>query len=329
MPDETGAESISPSGPSEPPKFTVDLSARFPSAKAGQKYVFEIPVKNIGKQAAKDITVTIDPGTAESFPFEYDRYAFTARMAELAINTVRNARFEVNVLPTAADGPHTIKINFSGRAALGVGSLSESSETIVINVKNTNTAPKLSLDRIGISEDGGAEANPDDVIGVARQKRAQIESVKPGSNFYLTLNIGNSGTLPAKNIALNLKGLKADGISTNNSPSVKYIKQLNGSSDTSQTFELTCAEGMTADRTELSVGITYNDDTGKEYSSDAQIFIPLSQSSKKSKYSSFELTEITAPSGSLTEGADFRVSFVIRNNGDVPMEDVKLTCSAG
>ena len=340
VPDDTGAESITPSGPSEPPKFAVDLSAKFPVANAGQKYVFEIPVKNTGKQAAKDITVTIDPGSADTFPFEYDRYAFTARMAELSINAVRDARFEVRVLPTAKDGPHTIKINFSGRTVLGVGSLSESSETIVINVKNTNTPPKLTLERISLSADAapasvqnnvneGSASVQNEVIGSAAGARRTIDSITPGENFYLSVYIKNSGSLPAKNIALTIKGLKADGISTNNSPAVLYIKQLNGSADSAQTFELTCAKGMAGDRTEMSLGITFNDETGKEYSGDSQIFIPLEQSLNKSAYSGFELVNISSPSGSLTEDANFRISFSILNTGDVPMEDVKLTCAAG
>ena len=144
-PEDDSIDVITPSGPSEPPRFEVDLSARFPVAVAGQTYVLEIPVKNVGKQAAKDIVISIDPGDSADFPFEYDKYEFTARMAELKTNSVRNARFEVRVLPTAKDGPHSVKVNFSGRTVLGVGSLSESTETIVITVKNINTAPKLTL----------------------------------------------------------------------------------------------------------------------------------------------------------------------------------------
>ena len=335
-PDSEGAEYIPPSGVTEPPRFAVDLSARFSAAKAGQKYILEIPVKNVGKQAARDITISIDPGDsgASDFPFEYDKYAFTARMGELTVNSVKNARFELNVLPTAKNGQHSIKVNFAGRSVLGVGSQAESSETIIITVNNTNTEPKLTLERIDLSVDaeisvGASAADEYAIIEPAARATTRIEALKPGSRFYLTLNIQNSGTLAAKDIAITLKGLKADGISTDNSPEVRFINQIAGLSGDSQTFTLICAEGMSGDRTELSMALAYADETGKTYTGESQIFIPLVQTKKSSSYSSFELTDITAPSGELGEGSNFSISFNILNTGDVPMEDIKLTYNAG
>ncbi|MCL2058268.1 MAG: hypothetical protein FWH01_04300 [Oscillospiraceae bacterium] len=331
VPDSEGAEYIPPSGPSEPPRFAVDLSARFPVANAGQRYILEIPVKNVGKQAARDITVSIDPGADAEFPFEYDKYAFTARMTELTVNSVKNARFELRVLPTAKSGQHTISVSFSGRTVLGVGSMSESSENIIITINNTNTAPKLTLERISLAEVATGQAAPavGAVIEAVDSATPRIDAVKPGSAFILTVHIANSGTLPAKDVALTLKGLKADGISTDNAPDIRYINQIDGGAGASQAFELICAEGMAGDRTELILTIAYADDAGQSYSGDSQVFLPLVQSQKVSYYSSFEFTDIDSPSGSLGEGRQFSISFNVANTGDVPMEDIKLTFSAG
>ena len=337
--EDGGAEVIQPSGPSEPPKFAVDISAKFPAANAGRSYILEIPIKNIGKQAAKDIVVSIDPGESAGFPFEYDKYAMTARMAELTVNSVRNARFELNVLQTAADGQHTIKVNISGRSVLGVGAPAVSNETIMISIKNTNTAPKLTLERISLAADTNRSAQRDaaaggeiDVIGRADGAPPRIDAVKPGDSFLLSLHVRNSGSLPAKDISFSIRGLKADGISTNNTPATRYVNQIDGMSDATQTFELICAESMTGDRTELGLSMAYRDTAGKDYSGDMQVFIPLDQPDKptqSSTYSSFEFVNISSPKGDLTEGANFSISFDVENTGEVSMEDIKLTCSAG
>ena len=344
-PDSEGADAIAPSGPSEPPRFAVDISARFPVANAGQAYILEIPVKNVGKQAARDIVISIDPGEAKDFPFEYDKYAFTARIGELAANSVRDARFELRVLPAAGSGQHSIKVDFSGRAVLGVGSQAESSETIVITVNNTNTEPKLVLEGISLSKDagdggggnggdGGSDGGElaEEVFSVIERvpdAPVPIAAVTPGTDFYLSLRISNSGTLPAKNAALTLKGLKADGISTNNAPDVQYMDSIDGMSEITLLFELTCAEGMAGERTELILSMAYADETGKAYSGESQVFIPLVQVKKEASFTSFEFTDVSAPAGELGEGSNFNISFNVLNTGDVPMEDVKLTYSAG
>jgi len=337
--EEGGTDAVQPSGPSEPPKFAVDISARFPAANAGRPYVLEIPIKNVGKQAAKDIVVSIDPGEASGFPFEYDKYSMTSRMSELTVNSVRNARFELNVLPTAADGQHSVKVSISGRSVLGVNSLAESSETILIKINNTNTAPKLTLERISLAADANrpaqrdaADGNGYDVIERVDGAPPRLNAVKPGTSFLLTLHVRNSGSLQARDVALAIRGLKADGISTNNTPSTRYMSRIDGMSDATQTFELICAEEMSGERTELSLAITYKDAAGKDYTGDAQIFIPLEQAEKPSQsstFSSFEFSNITSPKGDITEGANFSISFDIENTGEVPMEDIKLTYSAG
>ncbi|MDR3120324.1 MAG: hypothetical protein LBU58_03160, partial [Clostridiales bacterium] len=300
---------INPSAPSEPPRFAVDLSAKFPVAKAGETYVFEIPVKNIGKQAAKDITVTLDPGgdTSAAFPFEYDKYAFTARIAEIAVNGVRSARFEVRVLPTAKDGQNSINVKFSGRSVLGVGALAESAETIAIKVTNTNTAPKLLVERIDLGAD----------------------TIKPGASFSMKLRLENSGTLAAKNVKLTLKGLKADGISTDNSPDVHYLNEVKGRAGVTETFLLVSSEKLTGERAELSLAMSYTDETAKEYTDESVLFIPLTQEAQGSTYTAVEFANMSAPTGELREGDNFTVSFEIKNIGDVPMRDVKLTYTIG
>jgi len=329
-----GAEVINPSAPSEPPKFAVDFSARFPVAEAGKAYVFEIPVKNVGKHSAKEITVTIEPGESKDFPFEYDKFAFRARIAELKVNDVKTVRFEVRVLPTAKSGQTPLKINFSGRPLLGAGALAEMSEIIIITINNENTEPRLVLERIGITGGAGSAAAATGgadgaVIERAPSAAAALTSVKPGTDFTLTLFLQNSGTLAAKDISLSLKGLKGDGILTNNAPDVKYMASIDGMSSDSCSFDLTCADKMVGDRAELGLTVRYRDETGKEYTVDTQVFIPLEQTDTKSLFASFDFAGVSSPKGELTEGANFTVSFAIVNTGDVPMKDIKITYMAG
>ena len=302
-----GGGSINPSGPADPPRLVVDVSASFMTAVAGKDYRLEIPVKNTGKQVAKDIVVTIDPGSENAdFPFEYEKKALIATIPELKVGAVTTVTFRLKTLPTAKNGQNTLAVRFTCVPNFG-GATVENAETIGFKVQNNNTPPKLVVESID--------------TGRAR--------IAPGSTFSMKIQLNNIGTLNARNVKLTLKGLKSDGIITNNTADIKYVGDIRGRGSLSEKFDLRAAEKLTGENAELTLGLSYVDETGKEYSDDSAIFIPLDIVDESKLYTAVEFLNMKAPTESLREGANFTVSFDIKNTGDVDMDEVKLTYSIG
>ncbi|MDR1062258.1 MAG: hypothetical protein LBL83_13860 [Clostridiales bacterium] len=305
--DLSGPSYIPPSGQADPPRLAVDTSAKFATARAGERYEFELPVKNVGKQGARDITVSIDPGENAGFPFEYDKYAFTARIGTLAINEVKLVSFRVNVLPTAKDGQNNVNVKFTARPSLAGDQTAESSEVIIIRISNSNTAPKLAID----------SAEP------------SAASVMPGSAFSLAVRLRNSGTLEARDVKLSLKGLAPDGIVTADSTDIRYLSDIRGKGSVTEIFQLEASEKLSGEHAALTIGVSWKDEAGKEYGEDSALFVPLDAKPAASSYTAVEFANVSSPGGELREGSNFSVTFEVRNTGDVYMENVKLSYAAG
>ena len=299
------SDAIPPSGTADPPKIVVDTSARFSTAMAGKTYKLEIPIKNTGKQSAKEISISIEPGDDKEFPFEYDKYAFTASLPELDAGAVQKVTLTLKTLPTARNGQNTIVVKFSCKPSVG-GAAIDSSESIAVKIENNNTTPKLVVENIDV---GGT-------------------NVIPGNNFSLKISLKNLGTLTAKNVKMTLKGLKPDGIVTNNEADIKYIGDIRGRFGSTEKFNLKAAEKLTGENAELTLALSYIDETGKEYTDESAIFIPL-VGGNTSEYAAVEFLNLKAPTETLTEGNNFTVSFDLKNIGDVYIEEIKLTYTIG
>ena len=283
------------------PKLGLSGDTPMPVATAGWTTTLNLPIKNYSDNPAWNIEVSLDIEDKTKYPAIFDKLRLSQSIKNIASEGTANIVFEFKVSPSAPEGVFPLKISYVFENAYG--DEYTSSEVMYIKIVNNNSIPRLTVDSIELSP----------------------ESIMPGTDTELKINIKNLGSFAAKDIRLTLSGLKNDGLTIKGSTDVRYMQSVNAQGRIQVTYVLTSSKNITGNQ-ELTVKMEYRDEANNSYSEVNQIYIPSGDAVSGIPELSFE--KMQYPQTALSVNKDFTVSMDIKNSGTSFAKNIKVSVAS-
>ena len=296
----------------EKPKLTISQTELNPkSIEAGQEFSMQLEIKNIGEQKAQDISVSVSrledkTGLDIFFPVDGSN-VFT--IDELRSNRQAKETLKFKVSPHAQAKTHNLIVEITYRDE--EGKAYTTTETISI--------PVYKQGRTFIAETG-----PKLII---KGQRTSQTPVAAGESFDLILDILNAADFTAKNIKITLE--EEAGNLKNFSPiktgNVIFIPQLTAQEQITRNISLVAARDIEeSKRYNLNVKMTCEDDAGNTYESTGIASVLVKGEAQKWG-PELTVTSYQLPSEQVESGNDFILTLNVRNIGDEPAKNAKIS----
>lgn len=236
-------------GPSEGPRIIIARDRAMQVFNAGETVNLSIPVENISSTSAKNVTVSIQAGDINSFPFEMDKMSLSKYSNYLSGASLYSFKLIVPTNVKPAIYPINVVVNYSS----DYGFSGSESATIYVKVINEQKQPELKL--MGVEFEG--------------------DSLEAGKPALIKLRIKNDGDLPIKDLELKMSGFSTNGISLDNWPDTQYIKSLNEKEFRMVEFKLLLHSKIETGTYALDLGMKYQDEHNKEYKHDVKVYLAV------------------------------------------------------
>lgn len=270
------------------------------SVDAGKSQSATYNIRNDSDTPAYSVMVTMKMVDESKAPLVFEDVVQRVFLGNINSNTSKDAFFAVTTLKTAPAGVYALNLSYEYKNAFG--NAFSTSETVYIKVVNESTEPTLTVSNINAEKTGDSVMN-------------------------LKLEIGNIGSMPAKNIKFSLLGLKSGGYTLSNATDAKYISKLDGNSTASISYQLNIPANAAAAGNDLSLKMDYTNESGKAYTETNQIFIPLGENNSKNP--TLAINNLSASKKAVGSNEDFDVKMTLKNNGSMTAKKIKITLDSG
>jgi uncharacterized repeat protein (TIGR01451 family) len=288
---------VDPIDTSEAPLFVIE-SDSIPTAKAAQYLSFNLKIKNNGNGNANNVQVvfSIPSGT----PFENTSLVNSKLFPLFDKDTIQTVTLGYRIKSSAKVGVYPIDVKFVYFNA--AGSRLESTDTIFIRViENTES---ISVDVVN------------------SYTLPSIPTI--GTNFSLSIEIGNNSTRQINNVEVTLDGLSKDSFTA-----VELNKKNTGILVAGQRknvdFRLLSSNKLDEGGQSIPVKIKYSDASGETVEESRTVFVQL----RKEDYALLKLKNIVYPSSKVAMGRNFEVSFDLENMTNRVVENVNISIDPG
>lgn len=238
--------------PEENPSVVIGRNAAMPVFNAGEKVALKIPIENTSYTDAKDISVSISAGDADSFPFSIDEMSITEYASHLTAKSRNIITFDLNVPATVKPKIYSINVTVDYNTYYGyVGS---ASDVINVKIENPNKQPNIS------------------VLGVD----LPAESLPNGQSSVVKIKLQNDSDLLLKNLELKLGGFSTNTINLDKWPAAQYIEKLSTGGSVAAEYRLYTDAKLEKGIYPLDLGIKYLDEYGQEYTQESVVYLPVS-----------------------------------------------------
>lgn len=241
--------------PEEAPRILIGKNAQMPVFTAGEKVKLQIPLENTSSTDAKDLSISISGGDADSFPFLNDEMSIR-QYASILRGKARNLIiFDLTVPSTAKAKTYPVNVTVDYNVLGGAGG--SVSEIINIKIENPNKQPDITI--------LGAEV-PDGKL-------------PSDASSMVNIQVKNSGDITLRNLEFKLSGFDAKTINLDKWPAVQHLAQLNPGKTAAVEYRLYTDAKLEKGVYPLELSIKYLDDYGKEYTQESTVYLSASGTS--------------------------------------------------
>ena len=292
-----------------------------PTVTYGQKVNIVLPLANMDKYDITNVIITpvISTETA-TFPFEIEKTGYAVELTEL-LGTNYNSdplerRQEVTYTFKARDDISTgyYEVNFNAIFTNAKGS--EETATITTYIK--------AIGKRGAGSNSNATSVPRVIVTGFETSPADVRA---GEDFTLTLHIKNTSDITdISNIKCDLEAA-TDGTDENavtqaflpkQGSSTIFLDSIGKGKTQDISIEMNAKASLTQKPYVLSVKMEYEDELYNQYTSDANVSIPVLQEAR------FELSDPEVMPASIEVGSESNVMFSIYNTGKTTMYNVAV-----
>ncbi len=290
----TAPDPIVPEWPNDPPVDTtrykpligVDNEADMPVLNDETK-VLTIPVRNSASYSASKINIELEPADKTKPVFTANRMSVSTYISSLTSNGKKDAKFNVQLAPSATAGIHPVILNYTYQNSYGDNFTN--TETAYIRVETANTSPRL--------------------FASAREDA----TLTPGSEAKVSFTIENSGNNPARNVKVSLLGLSPSGVSVMRDVDIRYLERIEGMGEQTVDFNLYAAPTLSDSVTMLQVKLDYADFGGVSYSETNTIFLPLTTGGGEGGVPRLIISRYSMQPEEIKAGSIFLLNLYLRN----------------
>ena len=278
------------------PLLNVENSS-IPRGNAGSTITIPLTIRNKSSYSARNIVITPE-FIAEDNPFTFNDLSFSQTIDKIDGKSSSSINLKLAIAPGATEKNYPIKLNYT--YTNGWDDNGSSSELIYVRVMNKNVPPRIVISKVNISP----------------------ESINPGDEVTVGLNIENKGSIDAKDVKFTLDGLSNEGFVMANGSNTKYQQKLSGEGVGYIKFNLKASKKVPRGGHGLDLKISYKDSQNKEYEDSQKFFINVDE--KVGKNSNILIENITYPEGTVRPGTDFIIGFDVKNMGEIDANNVKV-----
>ncbi|WP_099468661.1 COG1361 S-layer family protein [Konateibacter massiliensis] len=298
---------------------------KIPTVTYGQKVNIVLPLVNMDKYTITDVIISpvIATDTA-SFPFEIEKTGYAVELTELLGSSYNSDPLERR---------QEVTYTFTARDDISTGYYAINFEAIFKNANGTEETATITTYVKAIGKKGAAGNS--DAVSVPRVIvtgfSTSPEDVRAGEDFTLTLHIQNTSQNTAiSNIKCDLEAA-TDGTDENAvteaflpkaGSSTIFIDSIGKGETKDISIEMNAKASLTQKPYVLSVKMDYEDESYNQYTSDANVSIPVIQEAK------FEMSDPEIMPASIEVGSESNVMFSIYNTGKTTMYNVSVKFEA-
>lgn len=286
------------------PNLRLSTRYRTPTLEAGEEVRLVIPMDNIGRGEARNIHVTLNVDSTDSFPFKIDRAILRRGVSSINGQYRGDAPFYLTVRSNVATGlyPLSFRVEYTGADPDNRYSFSD---TVYVKVENSLELPRLTIDKVEIPGN-------------------QMQS---GSLGIVRVWVKNAGDLPLKSIQANLEGFGTNRLYLENTQRLRQVEDLAPGETSHLDVPIRVEAGLEEGRYAFQVKFNSQDHYGKTYESKEEVYLPVSGSGFAAGILAIE--NVKVPTGSVSPYSDFNVSLQIRNTSSVKVENILVNANGG
>lgn len=266
--------------------------------KAGEKGVFKIQIKNASNTVAQQVKISIEG----DHPFRSDVANLNKSISYLNPNKVQEVAFDVIVSPNADSKIYEFNVAFDYQNYEETPF--RSTQKVFLRVVNNKVEPILSI----------SGSRQGDVV------------INEGDTTSMVVNIGNTGSVVAKDVKVTVSGFSNEGVILNGDASTKVIDSISPKTSDVIYFKIKAGKDMKTGTFPINVVANYKDDYGKSYERTGILYLTLNGKGEKKYDVSMKIENLKFPTKTTTK-QDFTVTFDVVNTSktDSVNAEVDLT----
>lgn len=265
---------------------------------AGEKNVFSIKVKNISNTVAYSIKASIEG----EHPFRSDVANLNKIIPYLDSNRFQDILFDVVVSPIAESKIYefTVTLEYKNQDE----QIFKESQKVFVKIINNRVEPILSISG----------------------SKAFTSEIKDGESVSMIVNIGNTGTVLAKDARVTVSGFSNEGVILDGDASTKIIDKIVPKTSEIINFRVKAGQDMKTTTFPINVVVNYKDEYGRPFERTGIIYLSLKGKADK-KYEVDMKIENLKYTKSVKVKEDFKVTFDVVNTSkeDAVNAEVEMT----
>ena len=155
-----------------------------------------------------------------------------------------------------------------------------SSDTFYVKIDNGSVVPTVALNNLKVSKD----------------------SVILGDTFDITASLENVSGMEANNVNVELIGLEESNITVAGGKSNEFFSKMSANTTQPISFKLATTNITREGSNKITLKVTYNDFSGKEYTKDYFAYVTVSKTGSTSGNIDLKISSLIAPTGTFNVG---------------------------
>ena len=270
------------------------------SIDAGKSTTITIPIINTSADIALDVFIKAKEA-GENSPLNVKFLNNSNAVNSILRGGSHNLPLSVDVDKNATTGKYPITLEYSF-TSIDNGTFT-GSDTFYVKVDNGSTVPTVALNNLKVSKD----------------------SVTLGDTFDVTASVQNVSGIDANNVNVEIIGLEENNMTIVGGKSNYFFSKMGANSSQDISFKLSTTSLTKEGGNKITLKVTYNDFSGKEYSKDYFAYVTLFKAGSTNGNLDLKISSLVAPTGTFNVGQSGTFKLKVKNKSNVEAKNIKVT----
>ena len=270
------------------------------SIEAGKSTEVTIPIVNTSADIAFDVLIKAK-ASGENSPLSINFLNSSDRASQILRGGSHNVVLSIGVDKNATTGKYPITLEYSFTSS-DKGTFT-GSDTFYVKIDNGSVVPTVALNNLKVSKD----------------------SVTLGDSFDITASLENVSSIEANNVNVEIIGLEENNMTVTGGKSNVFFPKMSGNTTQPISFKLATTNLTKEGANKITLKVTYNDFSGKEYTKDYFTYVTASKKGSSNGNVDLKVTSLTAPTGTFNVGQSGTFKLKIKNSSNTEAKGIKVT----
>lgn len=270
------------------------------SLEAGKSTEVTIPIVNSSADNAYD--VLIQAKTGENSPLNISFKNSSNRTNNILRGGSHNVVMDIDVDKNATTGKYPITLEYSFTSSDKQSFTG--SDTFYVKVDNGSLVPTVALNNLKVSKD----------------------NVVFGDSFDITATLQNISGIEASNVNVEIVSLEENNMTVVGGTSNILFAKMDTNTTQDIAFKLATTSLTKEGANKITIKVTYNDFSGKEYSKEYFTYVNVSKTEDSTSGSAnLKITNVVAPTGTFNVGQTGTFKVKVKNQSKVTAKNIKAS----